>query len=105
MGFDGEYGKLVIGDTITTTTCTCIYTTRNCLKPNFTNFEPENRPKIALSTTFRSNKKQIPKSDAVKLYATDYIYSDHRENAPDRDVADVFEQKTPPAEIELNTPR
>jgi hypothetical protein len=25
------------------------------------------RLKIALSTTFRSNKKQIPKSDAVKL--------------------------------------
>ena len=37
------------------------------LKQNFTNFEPENRLKIALSTTFRSNKKQIPKSDAVKL--------------------------------------
>jgi hypothetical protein len=65
VGFDGEYGKLVIGDTITTTTCTCIYILR----------------------------------------ATDYFYSDHRENAPDRDVADVFEQKTPPAEIELNTPR
>lgn len=67
MGFDGEYGKLVIGDTITITTCTCIY--------------------------------------IYILRATDYFYSDHRENAPDRDVADVFEQKTPPAEIELNTPR
>jgi len=47
------------------------------LKQNFTNFEPENRPKIALSTTFRSSKKQIPKSEKKRKWGSNFLYLEY----------------------------